>query len=142
MTGDPVLGANLKRARALKEWTLEKLAGEIGVTKGLVSQFEKGQTMPSLAVLVKLAAALGTSLDSLVHGNGHRRPMGQPALPGLGLDERIASLPEALREYVIQQLRLAEEARGKIPEKFLIPPTSENLEQFHEYLRSLTVNKP
>jgi len=68
--------------------------------------------------------------------------MGQPALPGLGLDERIASLPEALREYVIQQLRLAEEARGKIPEKFLIPPTSENLEQFHEYLRSLTVNKP
>ena len=139
-SGDPVFGRNLELARNGRGLSQEKLAEAVKVTKGAISQYETGTTSPSIPTLIQLAQALGKSVDGLLFGNS-RAPTGggQAILPGHALDDRIAALPEALREYVIQNLQLAEAAMDKVPDEFLIPPTSENLVRFHEYLAQLTM---
>lgn len=137
LTGDPGFGRNLKTARGNAKLTMEALAERVGVTKGLVSQFEAGQTMPSVSVLMKLADALGVSIDALLLGNGHKRAS-QPVLPGMGLDDRIAALPEGLREFVLLSLQRAEHAMRHVPAQFITPPTSANWSEFAAYLETLS----
>lgn len=55
-----------------------------------------------------------------------------------GLDERVAALPEALREYVVQAVQLAERVKDLIPRQFIRPPTSDDYQTFHEYLTRLS----
>lgn len=140
-SGDPVFGRNLELARNGKGWSQERLAAAVKVTKGAISQYETGTTSPSIPTLIQLAGALGRSVDGLLFGNGRAVTAGQvqAVLPGQALDDRIAALPEALQEYVIQQLRLAEAAKDKVPDEFVAPPTSENLARFHAYLAQLTM---
>lgn len=128
-------------ARKGKGWNQDELAAKVSVKKASISQYENGTTSPSIPTLIQLAGALEKSVDGLLFGNGRASAVGgaQGLLPGHALDDRIAVLPEALREYVVQQLRLAEAAKDKVPDEFLIPPTSENLERFHAYLAQLTM---
>lgn len=53
----------IKEKRKEKKITLEKLADEAGVTKGLISQIENNRTVPSLTVLLNIIKALQTDLD-------------------------------------------------------------------------------
>jgi transcriptional regulator with XRE-family HTH domain len=53
----------IKEKRTLKKITLEKLADEIGVTKGLISQIENNRTVPSLTVLFSIIKGLGIDLN-------------------------------------------------------------------------------
>lgn len=135
-TGDPVLGANLKNARRRAKLTLKELAGRCGVSKGLLSQFEKATTMPSVSVLARIAKELDCGVDALLYGPGLL--LRQPALPGMALDDRIAALPEVLREFVLLALIRAERAKKHIPAQFLNPPTNENWPQFAAYLEAIS----
>lgn len=137
-SGDPVLAANLKAARKRAGLTLEKLAGRCAVTKGLLSQVEKAQTMPSVPVLKKLGEVLECGVDMLLDGNHVHGVAHQRALPGMSVDERVAALPEALREFVMLSLARAERAKELVPSQFLTPPTSDNWPQFVAYLESIS----
>jgi len=137
-TGDPALGGHLRTIRQRQKPTLDKLAADVGVTKGLLSQIETGVTMPSVPVLVRIAARLGASVDSIIHGPGHQPLSSQPTLPGHALDDRIAALPEGLREFVLLSLKRAEKAARHIPAEFLIPPTSESWQKFASYLDTIS----
>jgi len=53
----------IKEKRTLKKITLERLADEIGVTKGLISQIENNRTVPSLTVLFSIIRGLGIDLN-------------------------------------------------------------------------------
>ncbi|MFT3825452.1 MAG: helix-turn-helix domain-containing protein [Chitinophagaceae bacterium] len=53
----------IKEKRKEKKITLEKLADEAGVTKGLISQIENNRTVPSLTVLLNIIKALQTDLN-------------------------------------------------------------------------------
>ncbi len=53
----------IKEKRVARKITLEKLADEIGVTKGLISQIENNRTAPSLAVLFSIIKGLGIDLN-------------------------------------------------------------------------------
>lgn len=144
-SGDPGFGRNLELARKGKGWSQEKLAEKVGVKKASISQYENGTTSPSIPTLLKLAGALERSVDGLLFGSGvaTRLVAAQPFLAGHALDDRIAALPEVLREYVIQQLQLAETVKDKVPAAFMSAPTSENLERFHAYLAQLSMpSKP
>jgi transcriptional regulator with XRE-family HTH domain len=60
-------GANLKRARQAKGWTQAELAKRAQVRQGYLSELELGQkTNPSMALLERLARALGTSVSRLM----------------------------------------------------------------------------
>jgi transcriptional regulator with XRE-family HTH domain len=111
---DPVHQAG-RRVRALREargLSLRDLAERSGVSAPMLSQVERGDTSPTLAVAGKIAAGLGLSLSQLlrldeghhvvlarakerrsVRRNGHRYEQVTPGLPG----ERASVTVHALR---------------------------------------------
>ncbi|CAN5506628.1 cupin domain-containing protein [soil metagenome] len=53
----------IKEKRKEKDITLQELAAEIGVTKGLISQIENNRTVPSLSVLLSIIKSLHVDLN-------------------------------------------------------------------------------
>jgi transcriptional regulator with XRE-family HTH domain len=58
--------SNLLAFRKLRSLTQSQLGGRAGIAAASVSHFETGQRVPSLESLVKLADALGVSVDALL----------------------------------------------------------------------------
>lgn len=63
---DLQLSQNITRLRREKKVTQEQLACHIGVTKGAVSKWENGSTLPDLATLPLLASYFDVSVDALL----------------------------------------------------------------------------
>lgn len=59
-------GRRVKRARLLKDMTMEDVSTYCGVTKGSVWKWENGHNMPEAATLNKLADRIGVSVDYLL----------------------------------------------------------------------------
>jgi len=59
------LGPRLKHARMVRSLTLKALADAAGCSESLLSRVERGQAMPSLANLHRLARALDTNVAEL-----------------------------------------------------------------------------
>ena len=55
------LGDRIKKVRTDRDMTIKELADRSGVTPGLISQIENGQTMPHLDTLERIAGSLNTS---------------------------------------------------------------------------------
>ena len=101
-TGAPPIGARLRRARLLRNATLQSVAEEAGLTKGHLSQIERDIASPSIAALVRicdildldLGSLFATSTTSLVRGD--ERPA--ISLGGVGLREyQLAPAARGLR---------------------------------------------
>ncbi len=88
------LGPRLRVARELRELSVREMARRIGCSASLISQIERGISVPSVGVLYSLATELDTSLDHLLFGAEPRRPAGQapgPDAPGLAASGLAAS---------------------------------------------------
>lgn len=59
------VGKRLRQERLRRGLTIERVAASSDLTKGFVSQLERGETSASLASLARLAAALGLELSRL-----------------------------------------------------------------------------
>lgn len=67
--GDPAdarLGARLKELRRRRGWSLEALAEASGVSRSMLSQIERDEANPTLAVACRIARAFQLSLGDLV----------------------------------------------------------------------------
>ena len=64
------LGQRLRQLRAERGWSLENLAGSSGVSRSMLSQIEREQANPTLAVTLRIAQAFGMSLGELVEEPG------------------------------------------------------------------------
>jgi transcriptional regulator with XRE-family HTH domain len=60
------LGAKVSAARAERGWSLAELARRSGVSTGSVHKIEKSGMTPTIATLMKVAAALGTSVSYFI----------------------------------------------------------------------------
>jgi transcriptional regulator with XRE-family HTH domain len=60
------LGPRIRKARLMRHLTLEDVAGACGFTRSLLSKIENGKTSPPVATLTKIAAALKSSVASLL----------------------------------------------------------------------------
>src|SRR6185437_13201518 len=60
--GSASLGAKLRHLRTARELTIAQLAEQAGVSSGLISQIERGNSNPSIKTLQRLRAALGVNL--------------------------------------------------------------------------------
>jgi ribosome-binding protein aMBF1 (putative translation factor) len=56
------LGAAVRELRSSRGWTQTQLAAAAGMTQSAVARFEAGGTVPTLAVLARLAQALDADL--------------------------------------------------------------------------------
>jgi putative transcriptional regulator len=60
-----MLGNRLREAREAAGWTQAELAERIGVSRKTVNTVENGVFIPSTVVALKLAGALGCSVEEL-----------------------------------------------------------------------------
>lgn len=86
------LGPRLREVRVSRELSVRELARRVGCSASLISQIERGVSVPSVGVLYSLATELGSSLDYLLFGSGLGGGMGSDAGPdadaGVGTDAR------------------------------------------------------
>jgi transcriptional regulator with XRE-family HTH domain len=69
------LGPRLRLAREERQLSVRELARRIGCSASLISQIERGVSVPSVGVLYSLATELDSSLDHLLFGADSRRPV-------------------------------------------------------------------
>lgn len=95
-----VLGANISERRRKLGWTQAELAERIGVDTETVSRFERGNNLPSLQRLEKLADALKIPLYRLVAASSPRSDD-----QAFILDEWISELTPKDREFALNTLK-------------------------------------
>jgi XRE family transcriptional regulator, regulator of sulfur utilization len=111
VTPDGAVGARVKRLREALDLSLRDLAERSGVSAPMLSQVERGETSPTLAVAQKIAAGLDLSLSQLLRldedrhvvvvragegrtrrRRGHRLEELTPPLPGQRADVSLHTL--------------------------------------------------
>ena len=60
------LGTRVKELRAERDWSLEGLAQASGVSRSMLSEIEREQANPTLAVTLRIARAFGLALGELL----------------------------------------------------------------------------
>src|ERR1700760_4646806 len=63
------LGPRLRLVRGSRQLSVRELARRVGCSASLISQIERGVSVPSVGVLYSLATELGSSLDYLLFGS-------------------------------------------------------------------------
>lgn len=83
------LGPRLREAREGRGLSVRELARRIGCSASLISQIERGASVPSVGVLYSLATELDSSLDYLVFGTRSAdAPARSVAGAGVGVVQR------------------------------------------------------
>src|ERR1043165_7948867 len=72
-TEPPRVGDTLAALRTAQDLSLEELARKSGVSKSMLSQIERNQANPTVALVWRLANALGVSMAELL--DRERRPL-------------------------------------------------------------------
>lgn len=75
----PIVGANLKRFRAERGLSLERLSKASGVSRAMLGQIELGQSAPTINILWKVARALGVPFSALISETAAPSTMIMPA---------------------------------------------------------------
>lgn len=67
MTIEEEIGIRIRNLRNKNGLTQEELAARTELTKGFISQLERGQTAPSVSTLYDIVECLGTNLSDFFH---------------------------------------------------------------------------
>src|SRR5689334_7692783 len=78
------LGPRLREVRSAGGLSVRELARRVGCSASLISQIERGVSVPSVGVLYALATELGSSLDYLLFGSGPGADAGVGSGSGAG----------------------------------------------------------
>lgn len=108
------LATNLRRLRTQRRLSQQSLAELSGVPRPTVALLESGAANPTLSVLMRVAAALGVTLEALVgHPPGRVRHYPARALPErtLGVARARELLPDAGPGLSLERLELPAGAR-------------------------------
>ncbi len=60
-----ILDNTLKVERAKRDWTQERLAHEVGVTRKTINTIENGRDIPSVFLALKLAKAMEVKVEDI-----------------------------------------------------------------------------
>ena len=63
-----IIGLNVRKAREKESISQFDLALESDLHRNMIDLIERGQTMPTVYTLLKVAKALNTSIEALVNG--------------------------------------------------------------------------
>jgi transcriptional regulator with XRE-family HTH domain len=77
------LGGRLRQLRLERGWSLEALARASGVSRSMLSEIEREQANPTLAVTLRIARAFGMTLGDLIE-----LPGATPAVTVIRADDR------------------------------------------------------
>ena len=106
------LAANLKRMREARGWSQQQLADCSGVPRPTIANLESGEGNPTLNVMLRVAAALGASLEELISDTHcHLEVHASGLLPASSLGQTTVR-------------KLHSDASGIDIERFDLPPKS------------------
>jgi transcriptional regulator with XRE-family HTH domain len=94
--------------RKTKRYTQQKLADRLGVSHQAVSLWERGETMPDIAVLPVLARILGTTTDKILSANSDDFTGFDEIIDSVNLikqKKRSKSKEEEIKEYLNSVLK-------------------------------------
>ena len=134
------LGPRLREVRVSRELSVRELARRVGCSASLISQIERGVSVPSVGVLYSLATELGSSLDYLLFGSAARAEAGAGERPGAGTGAAPAAAPRprgASPPPIVQQgdrRKIIDLASGVRWER--LTPQSEAMTDFLEVIYS------
>jgi transcriptional regulator with XRE-family HTH domain len=120
------LGPRLREVRSACRLSVRELARRVGCSASLISQIERGVSVPSVGVLYALATELGSSLDYLLFGSGSA-PAAAPAA-------RQAAMPPAAIVQRGGDRKIIDLASGVRWER--LTPQSEAMTDFLEVIYS------
>lgn len=60
------IGERITQLRKTKDWSQDELAKMIDSSRVMIGKYERGDNLPSIEVIVKLAKAFGVSVDYLL----------------------------------------------------------------------------
>jgi transcriptional regulator with XRE-family HTH domain len=69
------LGRRVKDLRTKRGWSLDALSAACGVSRSMLSQIERNETNPTLAVTFRIAETFGMSLADLLRSTGVSSPL-------------------------------------------------------------------
>lgn len=92
------IGAEMRRLRTGLGWRREEVAEKLGVTENYVGMLERGERVPGIEILVKIADRMGTTISALLGERGDD-PWTCEALA------LLHSIPEQARAPALAMLR-------------------------------------
>ena len=125
------LGPRLRLVRSSRQLSVRELARRVGCSASLISQIERGVSVPSVGVLYSLATELGSSLDYLLFGSGAGPDA--DAAPAAMPDPKAAAPPPAIVQRGCDR-RIIDLASGVRWER--LTPQSEAMTDFLEVIYS------
>ena len=125
------LGPRLRLVRGSRQLSVRELARRVGCSASLISQIERGVSVPSVGVLYSLATELGSSLDYLLFGSGAGPDA--DAAPAAMPDPQAAEPPPAIVQRGCDR-RIIDLASGVRWER--LTPHSEAMTDFLEVIYS------
>ena len=133
----PQPGDRIRTARERRNWTQEQLAEAAGISKGFLSDIENDKRNISSESALKLADALGISLDYLVRGeSGERERERRP----VSIPPELSKLAEELELTYRETLTLLEAHEAVVARrsaKLLRPPTVDEWRRFHKAIKDV-----
>src|SRR5258708_27572883 len=93
-------GERMRELRERRGFTLDELAARSGVSKGFLSEVENAKGNLSAAYLLRVANALGASVDYLLRGETHAAPDRQQVVIPPELATVAAELDLSYRDTV------------------------------------------
>jgi len=105
------IGERITQLRKARGWSQDELAGQISSSRAMIGKYERGDNLPSIEVIVKLARAFEVSVDYLV-GEGENASFDKEMLNRL---DHIEKLPkeEKQRIYHFMDLIIRDHAAKK-----------------------------
>ena len=133
----PQPGDRVKTAREGRKWTQGRLAEAAGISKGFLSDIENDKRNISSGSALKIADALGISLDYLLRGeSGERERQRQPVSIPPELSELAEELELSYRE-TLTLLEAHEAVVARRSAKLLRPPTVDEWRRFYEAIKDV-----
>jgi transcriptional regulator with XRE-family HTH domain len=96
------VGDRIREIRERLGLTQEELAGRSGVSKGFLSDVENDKSSPGSDYLLRIANALGASVDYLLKGEEAERPMTAPVM----IPQELSKVAEELGLSYAQTLQV------------------------------------
>ena len=109
------VGANIRQLRMAKGLTLDRLATQSELTRGYISLVERGLKIPSIAALLRMAAALEVNVAYFFDPNS------EPA-PRYTLFRQEDGNAHSIKDGSFELKALAAGRTGKMMEPFLLSP--------------------
>lgn len=132
----PTIGDRIKEIREELGWTQEKLADESKISKGFLSDVENNKRDISSTNVLKIANAMGASLEYLLRGEESskqkekREPEQIPAELSKAAEELDLSYSDTLTLRDTYRAMIARRSN-----RSLKPPTVEEWKEFHELIK-------